>query len=190
MALTNDADLSIRMKRFSSHGITSTPENMLQSPKEEIWNYQQIDLGFNYRMTDIHAALGLSQMKRLGEFIIKRHAIANRYEELFTNLPIVTPYQHSDNYSSFHLYVIRLKLNEISKSQCEVFAELNTAGIGANLHYIPVYKQPYYKQLGFKTGHCPEAEKYYLEAISLPMYFGFKESELEYVFTSLKEILQ
>ena len=190
MALTNCEYLSKRMKLFSSHGITSSAKDMHQRPKEEIWNYQQIDLGFNYRMTDMHAALGLSQMKRLDEFVTTRHSIANRYEELLTNLPITTPYQHSENYSSFHLYVIRLKLNDISKSQREVFAELGTAGIGANLHYIPVYKQPYYEQLGFKTGYCPEAEKYYLEAISLPMYFGLKESELEYVVTSLKDILQ
>ena len=189
MALTNDAYLSKRMELFRSHGITSAPKDMSQRPKEEIWNYQQIELGFNYRMTDIHAALGLSQMKRLDEFVTMRHTHANRYEELFTNLPITTPYQHSENYSSFHLYVIRLKLNEISKSQREVFAELATAGIGANLHYIPVYRQPYYERLGFKEGYCPESEQYYVEAISLPMFPELLTSQQDEVAVALSMIL-
>ena len=187
MALTNNADLSIRMKRFSSHGITSTPENMLQRPKEEIWNYQQIDLGFHYRMTDIHAALGLSQMKRLNEFVTKRHVIANRYDELFTNLPITTPYQHPDNYSSFHLYVIRLKLNEINTSQQKLFKALYAANIRANLHYIPVYRQPYYEQLGFKAGYCPEAEKFYTGAISLPIFPKLELNQLEFIVDVLEK---
>ena len=181
MALTNSEDLSIRMRRFRSHGITSTPENMLQRPKDEIWNYQQIDLGFNYRMTDIHAALGLSQMKRLDEFVTKRNNIANSYEELFTNLPITTPFQHPDNYSTFHLYIIRLKLNKIDTSQQEVFKILYEENIGANLHYIPVYRQPYYEQLGFKAGYCPEAEKFYKEAVSLPIFPKLELNQLEFI---------
>lgn len=172
MALTNDMQLAKRMKLLRSHGITSDAAEMLPRPADEIWNYQQIDLGFNYRMTDILAALGLSQMQRLDEFVAKRHEIARRYDELFANMPVVTPFQHADSYSSFHLYVIRLKRTEISKSQREVFDTLRTAGILANLHYIPVYRQPYYEKMGFVKGYCPEAEQYYKATVSLPMYPG------------------
>ena len=189
MALTNSEDLSIRMRRFRSHGITSTPENMLQRPKDEIWNYQQIDLGFNYRMTDIHAALGLSQMKRLDEFVAKRHAIANQYVELLRNLPLATPWQNPSSYSSFHLYIIQLKLDQINKSQKEVFKELNAAHIGVNLHYIPVYRQPYYEKLGFKPGYCPAAERYYAETISIPMYPALTNEELSYVTNTLRNCI-
>lgn len=189
MALTNDAALLKRMKLFGSHGITSTANDMIPKESEEIWNYQQITLGFNYRMTDIHAALGLSQMKRLDEFVTKRHTIAKRYEELLADLPVTTQWQHPDSYSAFHLYVIRLKLDEVSKSQREVFAELHAANIGVNLHYIPVYRQPYYEQLGFKAGYCPEAEKYYSEVISIPMYPTLTNKDLSYIVSSLSKIL-
>ena len=172
MALTNDTQLAKRIKLLRSHGITSDAADMIPQASEELWFYQQIALGFNYRMTDIHAALGLSQMQRLDEFVTKRHAIAKRYGVLLAELPVITPWQHSDNYSGFHLYVIRLKLVEISKTQREVFEALRAAGIGVNLHYIPVYRQPYYAGIGFKAGYCPEAERYYSEAISLPMYPG------------------
>ena len=190
MAVTNDEALVKRMRLFRSHGITSTVAEMHPCPPEEIWNYQQIDLGFNYRMTDIHAALGLSQMERLDEFVTQRHAIANRYKDLLADLPVTTPWQHPDSYSGFHLYVIRLKLDEIKKTQREVFSALHTAGIGANLHYIPVYRQPYYEQLGFNAGYCPEAETYYSEAISLPMHPTLSEKEQTIVISSLKLILQ
>ncbi len=189
MALTNDAELSKRMKLYSSHGIVSTVKDMMPKAPEEIWNYQQIDLGFNYRMTDIHAALGLSQMKRLDEFVIKRHAIANRYEDLLADLPVITPWQHPDSYSGFHLYVIRLKLDEIKKTQREVFSALHIAGIGANLHYIPVYRQPFYEQLGFNAGYCPEAERYYAEALSLPMFPMLINKELSYVTNVLSKCI-
>ena len=149
------------------------------------WYYQQIALGFNYRMTDLQAALGLSQMKRLDVFVAKRHTIARRYDELLAGLPITTPWQHPDGYSGMHLYVIRLKLNEIRKTHREVFESLREAGIGVNLHYIPVYRQPYYEHLGFKPGHCSEAEHYYGEAISLPMYPGLTEAQQDEVVTAL-----
>jgi UDP-4-amino-4,6-dideoxy-N-acetyl-beta-L-altrosamine transaminase len=189
MALTNSEDLSIRMTRFRSHGITSTPENMLQRPKDEIWNYQQIDLGFNYRMTDIHAALGLSQMKRLDEFVAKRNAIADQYEKLLRSLPLTTPWQDPSSYSSFHLYVIQLKLDQINKSQKEIFKALNAANIGVNLHYIPVYRQPYYEKLGFEPGYCPVAEKFYAEAMSIPMYPALTNEELSYVTDTLRNCI-
>jgi len=189
MALTNDKQLAKRMKLLRSHGITSDVADMIPQASEELWYYQQIGLGFNYRMTDIHAALGMSQMQRLDEFVAKRHAIAERYEELLVDLPVTTPWQHADSYSGFHLYVIRLKSAEISKTQREVFAAFHAAGIGVNLHYIPVYRQPYYAALGFEVGYCPEAEQYYSEAISLPMYPGLTELQLGRVIDVLRDSL-
>lgn len=189
MALTNNPELADRMQRYRCHGITSDASRMQPRPAKEIWNYQQIDLGFNYRMTDIHAALGLSQMNRLDKFVAKRHAIASEYEELLSNLPVTTPWQHPDSYSAFHLYIIRLKLDQISKTQRDVFSELYTAGIGVNLHYIPVYRQPYYEQLGFKAGYCPEAERYYAEVLSLPLYFGLTCEQQVKVVNILRKVI-
>jgi UDP-4-amino-4,6-dideoxy-N-acetyl-beta-L-altrosamine transaminase len=188
MALTNDLQIAKCMQLLRSHGITRETVDMTQVP-DGPWYYQQIHLGFNYRMTDIQAALGLSQMQRLDEFVAKRHAIANRYEELLANLPLITPLQHADGYSGLHLYVIRLKLNEIQKSHREVFEALREAGIGVNLHYIPVYHQPYYERLGFKVGFCPEAERYYADAISLPMYSGLSNQQQDQVVEALKEAI-
>ena len=170
MAVTNDADLAKKMRLLRSHGITSTPADMQSRPTHEIWNYQQVDLGFNYRMTDLQAALGLSQMQRLDTFLTKRHAIAKRYDHMLSTIPVLTPWQHTDTYSAYHLYVIRLKLNKISKTQRQVHETLQAAEIGINLHYIPIYLQPYYKKMGFSQGYCPQAEQYYSEAISIPIY--------------------
>ena len=189
MVLTNDAELARRMRLLRSHGITSEVADMLPRPSDEIWNYQQTGFGFNYRMTDISAALGLSQMQRLDEFVFTRHALAKRYELLLSELPVITPLQHADCYSSFHLYIIRLKTAQISQTQREVFEALRTAGILANLHYIPVYRQPYYENMGFVKGYCPEAEQYYKEAISLPMYPGLTEAQQDRVVTVLEEAL-
>ena len=184
MALTNDQQLAKRMQLLRSHGITRDTDDMTHAP-DGPWYYQQIDLGFNYRMTDLQAALGLSQMRRLEEFVVKRHAIARRYDELLADSPIITPWQHPDSYSGLHLYVIRLKLSEIGKAHRDVFEAMRAAGIGVNVHYIPVYRQPYYARLGFKLGHCPEAERYYAEAISLPMYPGLTETQQVEVVTAL-----
>ncbi len=172
MALTNDAALATRLRLLRSHGISSTPEDMQPRPAQEIWNYQQIALGFNYRMTDIHAALGLSQMRRLDEFLIQRHTIAQRYNQLLAELPVTTPWQHPDSYSAYHLYVIRLQLSSKSKTQRQVYDAFRAAGILVNLHYIPVYRHPYFEQMGFTAGYCLEAEEYYSQAISIPMYPG------------------
>ncbi|OFZ97445.1 MAG: UDP-4-amino-4,6-dideoxy-N-acetyl-beta-L-altrosamine transaminase [Betaproteobacteria bacterium RIFCSPLOWO2_02_FULL_62_17] len=188
MALTNDAQLAKRLRLLRSHGITRDAADMTHAP-DGPWYHQQIDLGFNYRMTDLQAALGLSQMQRLDEFVTKRHGIARRYDELLSGLPLVTPWQHPDSYSGLHLYVIRLKLAEIRKSHCSVFETLRAAGVGVNLHYIPVYRQPYYERMDFKVGHCPEAERYYAEAISLPMYPGMTDGQQDRVVSALRAAL-
>lgn len=176
MAVTNDAQLAKRMQLLRSHGITRNEADMTHAP-DGSWYYQQINLGFNYRMTDFQAALGMSQKQRLDEFVAKRHILAQKYNELLAGLPVITPWQHPDSYSGLHLYVIRLKLNEIRPVHREVFESLRAAGIGVNLHYIPVYRQPYYESLGFRAGHCPEAERYYSEALSLPVYPGLTEEQ-------------
>lgn len=188
MALTNDAQLAKRMQLFRSHGITRDAAEMTHA-SEGPWYYQQIDLGFNYRMTDLQAALGLSQMQRLDAFVAKRHVLAQRYDELFAELPLTTPWQHADSYSGLHLYVIRLKLNEIHKTHRNVFEALRAAGIGVNLHYIPIYRQPYYERLQFKAGDYPDAEKYYAEAISLPMYSELTEVQQRMVVSALRSSL-
>jgi len=176
MVLTNNVQLAKRTQLLRSHGITRDAADMTHAP-DGPWYYQQVDLGFNYRMTDIQAALGLSQMQRVDEFVDRRHAIAKRYDQLLADFPVITPWQHADSYSGFHLYVIRLKLAEIGKTHRQVFEVFCAANIGVNLHYIPVHRQPYYERLGFKAGHCPEAEQYYAEAISLPMYPGLTEAQ-------------
>ena len=188
MALTNDAQLAKRMQLLRSHGITREANEMTQAP-DGPWYYQQIELGFNYRMTDLQAALGISQMQRLDEFIARRHALAERYDNKLAAFPIVTPWQHPDSYSGRHLYVIRLKTDLITKSHREVFEALRAADIGVNVHYIPVYRQPYYENLGFKPGHCPEAEHYYSEAISLPMYPALTEAQQDRVIAALQKAM-
>ena len=169
MALTNDPELADRMARLRSHGITRDAAEMTHAP-DGPWYYQQIELGFNYRMTDMQAALGLSQIQRLEEYVAKRHILAARYDELLKTFPVTTPWEHADSYSGLHLYVIRLKLGDMQFSRREVFERLRVAGIGVNVHYVPVYRQPYYARQGFNPSAFPEAERYYTEAISLPMY--------------------
>jgi len=176
MALTNDSMMASKMVRLRSHGITRDAAEMTHAP-DGPWYYQQIELGYNYRMTDMQAALGLSQMNRLDELVSKRHTLAARYCELLKDFPVVVPWQHLDGYSGLHLYVIRLKLKDITTTHREVFERLRMNGIGVNLHYIPVYRQPYYARLGFKPGNFPEAESYYTEAISLPMYPSLTEEQ-------------
>jgi UDP-4-amino-4,6-dideoxy-N-acetyl-beta-L-altrosamine transaminase len=188
MALTNDARLAKRMQLLRNHGITRDQAEMTNAP-DGPWYYQQIELGFNYRMTDLHAALGLSQMQRLISFIARRHVIKQRYDKLLGELPLTTPWQHVDSYSSVHLYVVRLKLDEIHTTHRDIFEALRTAGIGVNLHYIPVYRQPYYERLGFKAGDYPEAERYYAEAISLPIYPGMTEAQQTAVVNALRRAI-
>jgi len=189
MTLTNDPVLAERMRRYRSHGITTDRQLMSPRPENEIWNYQQIDLGFNYRITDIQAALGLSQLKRLNDFVARRHQIAQMYDDALRPLSLVTPWQHPDAWSSYHLYPIRVRQDDCGKTQRQVYDALVHAGIGANLHYIPVYRQPYYEKMGFPPGYCPEAEAYHKETISLPMYPTLSESEQEKVIAVLRESL-
>lgn len=187
-ALTNDKELADRMALFRSHGITRDPAVMTREP-DGPWYYQQVDLGYNYRMTDMQAALGLSQMARVDEYVARRHVLAKRYDEMLALLPVVRPWQHPDSYSGLHLYVIRLELAKISKSRRAVFEGLRARGIGVNLHYIPVHTQPHYSQMGFRNGDFPEAEQYYQEAITLPMYPTMSEAEQDEVIAALKSEL-
>ena len=189
MVLTNRLDLYERLIRLRSHGITRDPGLMI-GESHGPWYYQQIELGFNYRITDIQAALGYSQMQRLDEFVSSRHRLVERYNESLRDLPLVVPYQHPDTYSAFHLYVIRLKLDRTGKSHRQVFEELRALGILVNLHYIPVHTQPYYAGIGFRPGDFPEAELYYGEAISLPMYSSLSEPDQDRVVAALSGILQ
>jgi UDP-4-amino-4,6-dideoxy-N-acetyl-beta-L-altrosamine transaminase len=181
MALTNDTILADRLQRHRSHGITSNHLDMLPRPADEIWNYQQIRLGYNYRMTDIQAALGVSQIKRINEFIEKRQLIAQCYDKELSGLPIQIPWQHPDTYSSYHLYPIRIKLIESKKNQRQIYDVLQTNGINVNLHYIPVYRQPFYEEMGFKVGYCPQAEAYHKEALSIPIFPSLTHEQQSFV---------
>jgi UDP-4-amino-4,6-dideoxy-N-acetyl-beta-L-altrosamine transaminase len=169
MALTNDDKLAERLGLLRSHGITRDPALMTKK-MDGPWYYQQVALGYNYRMTDLQGALGASQMNRLEQYVARRHELARRYDELFKPLPVTTPWQHPDGYSGLHLYVIRLQLDKIQKTHLQVFEAFRAKDIIVNLHYIPVHTQPYYQNMGFKPGDFPEAERYYAEALSLPMF--------------------
>ncbi len=187
-AVTNDEKLAERMGLLRSHGVTRDP-SLMKGESHGGWYYQQVDLGFNYRMTELQAALGVTQMSRLEEFVSARHKLANRYNELLKPLPIILPYQLENTYSGLHLYVIRLKLNEIKKTHKQVFDELREQGIGVNLHYIPVHTQPYYQEMGFKQGDFPQSEAYYQDAISLPMFHIMTKEQQDTVVNVLTNIL-
>ncbi len=188
-ALTNSKALADKMALYRSHGITRD-EALMENTSHGGWYYEQIDLGFNYRMTELQAALGVSQMSRLSEFVSARHKLAERYNEKLASLPIVLPYQLPDTYSGLHLFVIRLNLEKISKTHKQVFDELRENGIGVNLHYIPVHLQPYYQKMGFKQGDFPHAEAYYANAISIPMFHGMTFEQQDEVISKLTQILE
>ncbi|QFU12858.1 UDP-4-amino-4,6-dideoxy-N-acetyl-beta-L-altrosamine transaminase [Stutzerimonas frequens] len=189
MALTNDAELAARMELLRSHGITRDPAQMTHE-SDGPWYYQQIDLGFNYRMTELQAALGVTQMERLDQYVARRHQLARRYDDLLAGLPVTTPWQHPDSYSGLHLYVIRLQLDKIGKTHRQAFEALRELGIGVNLHYIPVHTQPYYQRMGFGSGDFPEAERYYAEAISLPMFQTMSEAQQDEVVAAVRKVLE
>lgn len=169
MAMTNNVELAEKMALLRSHGITRDPARMTCEP-DGPWYYQQIELGFNYRMTDIQAALGISQLGRVDAYVSKRLALADRYDALLADLPLTLPVRDDSSRSSVHLYVIRLQLDRIQVTHQAVFCELRARGIGVNLHYIPIYAQPYYEAMGFARGTYPEADRYYASALSLPLY--------------------
>ena len=188
MALTNNAELANKMALLRSHGITRDPALMTHE-SDGPWYYQQVDLGFNYRMTELQAALGVSQMERLDEYVAHRHQLARRYDELLAELPITLPWQHPDSYSGLHLYVIRLQLSKIQRTHRQVFEMLREQGVGVNLHYIPVHTQPFYQRMGFKVGDFPYAETYYSEAISLPMFQSMTCEQQDQVVAALYKVL-
>ena len=189
MTLTNDAALADRMALLRSHGITREPAQMTHEP-DGPWYYQQIDLGFNYRLTDLQAALGVSQMQRLDEYVARRHELATRYDRLLADLPVTTPWQHPEGYSGLHLYVVRVDEGRAGTSHRRVFERLRERGIGVNVHYIPVHTQPYYQRMGFAVGQFPEAERYYAEAISLPMFATLTNAEQDEVVAALADALK
>lgn len=188
MVLTNDQKLAAEMDLLRNHGITRDSAKF-NKDSDGPWFYQQIALGFNYRMTELQAALGVSQMKRLDEFVSRRHQLAQRYDHLLKNLPVTLTQQRPDSYSAFHLYVIRLQLDRISKTHRQVFEELRLANIGVNLHYIPVHTHPHYQAMGFKLGDFLEAERYYSEAISLPLFHALSEVQQDKVVDVLGKVL-
>lgn len=189
MVLTNRDDLNQKLVWLHSHGITRDPLYM-EGESHGPWYYQQVDLGYNYRMTDIQAALGLSQLGRIDEFVQRRHYLADRYDRYFMDMPVVPVQQRSNIYSAYHLYVIRLQLEKLRKTHCQIFTELRERGLLVNLHYIPVHTQPYYKKIGFKEGDFPHAEAYYAEAISIPLYFGLSDENQEMVMASIREVVR
>ena len=185
MILTDNPELYQRLKLFRTHGITREEE--LLTKNDGPWYYEQLDLGYNYRITDIQCALGVSQMDRLPEFLEKRKQIAKRYNEAFAaNEQIQLPYQKEGCDNAWHLYVIRIK----NGKRKEIFEKLRAVGIGVNVHYIPVYQHPYYRTHGYAEVTCPNAEEYYKECISLPMYPDLKEEEQEYVIEKVLEYIR
>ena len=189
MATTNDENLAATMRDFRSHGITKDSKKFLTDTFGP-WYYEQQTLGFNYRMTDLHASLGLNQLDRIDTFIEKRHSLAKRYNTLLAGLPITLPFQLIDTYSAFHLYIIWIDFQQLSLSQAEAFKFLMDRNIGVNLHYIPVYKHPYYHKLGFHDNYCEEAERYYSGAISIPIFSSLSHEDQDTVIFVLKEMLQ
>ena len=189
LATTNDKNLADKLNLFRTHGITKRREKF-STETEGPWFYEQQLLGFNYRMTDIHAALGLSQIKRLKSMIKKRHEIAEIYNKKLSNLPIQLPLQNPETFSSYHLYVIRLDLEKIKLTQEQVYSYLRKNDILVNLHYMPVYYHPYFKSLGFKRGYCPRAEKYYSETLSIPMYSSLLKKDQDKVIKILNKLLR
>ena len=188
IVLTNNKELYEKLKLYRSHGITRDADFMTQEA-DGPWYYQQIELGFNYRMTDMQAALGCSQMDSLDEFVARRRYLVKRYNEKLKNLPLRTPYQDEATNPSWHIYIIRVDFTKVKLSKKEIFARMRDRGIVLNLHYIPVHTQPYYQKLGFQKGDFPVSEKYYEEAITLPLYYDLTDEQQDEVIEALKAVL-
>lgn len=183
-ATTQDADLATAMELFRSHGVTRRSD-LMRDKSAAPWVYEQLSLGYNYRMTDLHAALGVAQMARLADYVDRRHAICAAYEATLADLPLILPYQHPDQRSALHLYPVQVTTHD----RRTVFDALRAAGLGVNVHYIPVHTQPYYQDLGFNWGDFPQAEAYYAHAISLPMFPTMTDENFDHVVRSLTAVL-
>lgn len=186
--VTNDDELAQKANLFRSHGMTRDAAFLTDTSNDGPWYYEQIDLGYNYRMTDIQAALGVSQLGRLDDFVERRRELVNRYNQLLAALPIYLPYVIPDSNPSWHLYVVRLPIDRFERKK--IFLHMREKGIGVNVHYIPIHTQPYYQKLGFKWGDFPNSESYYEEALTLPLYFDMIEEEQDEVIVVLKEALE
>ena len=188
VATTNSKKLYDKMQLIRNHGITRD-EALMIGESDGGWYYQQIDLGFNYRMTDIQATLGVNQLTRVDEFVAKRHKLQEKYDELLDGMPIIRPYQDKDCYSSLHLYPIQIDLNKTNKSRKQVFSEIRDLGIGVNVHYIPIHLQPYYEQFGFKRGDFPNSESYYKNTLSLPLFHLMSLEQQNKTVRAIKAVL-
>ena len=188
MALTNKKSIAKKLDILRTHGVTRNEADMTKEP-DGPWYYQQLALGYNYRMNDISAALGISQLRRIDSFIEKRHQIAKKYDEAFEDLPLQAQFRDKSNFSALHLYIICLNIETLKKSHLNIFEELRNKGIGVNIHYIPVHTQPYYESLGFNYGDFPESEKYYNRAISLPIFPDLNDKQLQEVISTIKSTI-
>ena len=189
MAVTNNFSVAEKMRQLRTHGIIRQDFQEKFVINDEIWNYQQVSLGYNFRMTEIQAALGLSQLKKISYFINAREKIAKKYNHSFEGLPVTLPFQNENSSSSYHLYAIRVNRKKAQKTQKDIYEGFIKKGIYVNLHYIPVYLQPFYRAAGFERGYCKEAERYFREEISLPIYPSLAEVEQDYVIDVLKGLL-
>lgn len=190
MAVTQDEALATRLSLYRSHGITRDSALML-GEMDGPWYYEQVELGYNYRMTDIHAALGVSQMTRLHMYVDRRHAIAAHYDEVLSGLPLTLPWQNPDSRSAYHLYPIRVKtLKGSAQRRLDVFETLRKNDIMVNVHYIPIHTQPYYRKMGFNWGDFPEAEQFYREAISIPIHPRLSEAEIDFVTDVIRDAME
>lgn len=190
VAVTKSKKLASRLSLFRSHGITRD-QNLMTCQNEGAWYYEQIELGYNYRMTDIQAALGISQMQRLDDYVKRRHEIANYYNFYLKDLPLICPYQDLSCFSSFHLYIVRIDLDKVTPlTHRVIFDLLRNEGILVNLHYIPVYLQPYYQKMGFQKGDFPNSEKYYSTALSLPIYPTMSQNQQDQVVNIIKKLIK
>ena len=181
--LTNDDELAALLRRYASHGITREPAMLGDEHANEPWFYAQFELGYNYRLSDLHAALGRSQLAHIDEFIARRRTLAENYHQALADLPLILP--QPDANGAWHLYMVELTAHD----RTDVFNALRARGIGVNVHYIPIHWHPYYQQLGFKRGQFPQSEAYYNRALTLPLYPGLSADNQNEVIQQLKEVL-
>jgi UDP-4-amino-4,6-dideoxy-N-acetyl-beta-L-altrosamine transaminase len=189
MAVTNDGELAKKMRLFRSHGTSSDPKDMEPRPTDEIWNYQQIELGYNYRMTDLQAALGLSQIKRLDHYVAKRHVLAKRYDNLLSEMNVIVPHQDIDSYSAYHLYPIQVRAEDKAKARKNIYEGFLCKDIRVNIHYIPIHLQPFYARRGFSVGDFKNAENYFAGTLSIPLYPNLAEPDQNFIIQTMQSLL-